>query len=441
MSDLNACADGKTNSIYCFTYGKADGLATLECSGGFQPAGCQTSDGLLWFPTSKGLAVIDPAKVTVNPLWPPVVIEGVTVDDQSVAIPRANPPGQPSELLIEPGKQRFEFRYAGLSFTAPEKVRFKYRLEGLESDWVDAGARRVAYYSFLKPGEYNFRVLACNNDGVWNEDGAAISLRVLPHFWQTWWFTGVAMLGGAGAVGGAARTATRRRLRQRMEKLERQRALERERARIAKDIHDDLGASLTRIIMLSQSGHADADDPRQSAADLEQIYLIARELTRAMDEIVWAVSPQHDTLDSLVTYLGKFSQDFLSVAGIRCRLDVPIALPPWPVTAEVRHNLFLAFKEALHNVLKHAAATEVRISLTRFDSGFFFLINDNGRGFDPAQTAAPPAPPSPNYKLRLSSGNGLSNMRRRLEEIGGAFEIKSSPGEGTQVKFLVNVKP
>jgi signal transduction histidine kinase len=107
----------------------------------------------------------------------------------------------------------------------------------------------------------------------------------------------------------------------------------------------------------------------------------------------------------------------------------------------VRHNLFLAFKEALHNVLKHAAATEVRISLTRFDSGFFFLINDNGRGFDPAQTAAPPAPPSPNYKLRLSSGNGLSNMRRRLEEIGGAFEIKSSPGEGTQVKFLVNVKP
>ena len=247
------------------------------------------------------------------------------------------------------------------------------------------------------------------------------------------------MLAGAGCVGAAARTATRRRLRERMEKLERQRALERERARIARDIHDDLGASLTRIILLSQSGHAESEDPRQAPTDLDQIYLIARELTRAMDEIVWAVSPQHDTLDSLVTYLGKFAQDFLSVEGIRCRLEVPIELPSMPLTAEVRHNLFLALKEALHNVLKHAAATEVRISLVLAKDGFSLLIDDNGKGFNPAQTPSAPFSPPPNTTLRISSGNGLANMKRRLEEIGGVFEIKSSPGEGTQVRFVVKV--
>jgi len=130
-----------------------------------------------------------------------------------------------------------------------------------------------------------------------------------------------------------------------MERLERQQALEKERARIAKDIHDDLGASLTRIILLSPSGRAELEDPHQAAADLDQIYLTARTLTRALDEIVWALSPQHDTLDSLVTYLGKFAQEFLSAAGIRCRLDVPMQLPRAHLTAEVRHNLFCLSKK------------------------------------------------------------------------------------------------
>jgi len=439
-SALDLCADGRQRSVYCFTYGKADGLATLECSGGFQPAGCQTPDGRLWIPTTKGLAVVDPAKVSLNPLPPPVVIEEVTVDGELAAVPQVSTPSPGFQLEVKPGKQRFEFRYAGLSLTAPEKVRFRYRLDGLETDWIEAGSRRVAYYSYLKPGEYQFRVIACNNDGIWNEEGAALPIKVLPYFWQTWWFSILAVLAGTGAVGATARYTTRRRLRQRMEKLERQRAIERERARIAKDIHDDLGASLTRIILLSQSGHSDLEEPHAAAADLDQIYLIARELTRAMDEIVWAVSPQHDTLDSLVTYLGKFAQDFLSVAGIRCRLNVPIELPSWPITAEVRHNLFLATKEALHNVLKHAAATEVRISLTLAPAGFCLLVDDNGKGFDPnVATANAPSQPA-NYNLRFSTGSGSTNMRKRLEEIGGVFELKSAPGEGTNVKFMVPVK-
>jgi len=156
-----------------------------------------------------------------------------------------------------------------------------------------------------------------------------------------------------------------------------------------------------------------------------------------MDEIVWAVSPHHDTLDSLVNYLGKFAQDFLNVAGIRCRLVVPIQLPAWPLTAEVRHSLFLAFKEALHNVVKHAAATEVRVSLTLAKSGFSASIEDNGRGFDPASvgTAA-----TTNDPLRIAGGNGLANMRKRIAGIGGECQVDSAPGKGTTVRFIVRVE-
>jgi len=435
--ELNECADGRLKTVDCLAYGKAEGLSTLECSGGFQSAGCQTPDGRLWFPTIKGLAVVDPASVKINPLPPPVLIEEVTVDDQLVPLPVPVPSGPAARLQIPPGKHRFEFRYTGLSLVAPEKVRFKYRLDGLESDWVDVGDRRVAYYSYLKPGDYTFRVIACNNDGVWSENGPALAFTVLPWFWQTWWFTGGAVLAGIGVVGGAARYITRRRYRKKMERLERQRVLENERSRIAKDIHDDLGSNLARIMMLSQSNRAEGEDPQQIVTRLGKVYHTARELTRTMDEIVWAVSPQHDTLDSLVNYLGKFTQDYLSVAGIRCRLDVPIQLPAWPLTAEVRHSLFLSFKEALHNVVKHASATEVHISLTLAESGFSAAIEDNGIGFDPAGLGAAPTVKDP---LRIAGGNGLANMRKRMEGIGGECRVESAPGGGTTVRFVVRVK-
>jgi signal transduction histidine kinase len=178
------------------------------------------------------------------------------------------------------------------------------------------------------------------------------------------------------------------------------------------------------------------DDPLGAAEDLDRIYSTARELTRAMDEIVWAVNPQHDTLDSLATYLGRFAQDYLAVARVRCRLDLPMRLPAWPLTAETRHNLFLAFKEALHNAVKHAAATEVRISLSIEPQAFALRVEDQGHGFA-ARSAGTPASPDP---TRVAAGNGLANMRQRLAEIGGRCEIRSAPGQGTTVEFIVPVR-
>jgi signal transduction histidine kinase len=239
------------------------------------------------------------------------------------------------------------------------------------------------------------------------------------------------------AGGGVVWLDARRRTRRKLERLERQRAIERDRARISKDIHDDLGASLTRITLLSQSARGDLENPEQAAVDLDRIYGTARELTRAMDEIVWAVNPRHDTLDSLASYLGRFAQEFLGAANISCRLDVPVQLPAWPMTSEVRHNLFLACKEALHNVVKHASASEVRVSLAFEASAFSLTIQDNGCGFDMNKPSAGRS----SDPDRLSAGNGLANMRRRLEEIRGRFQIESAPGKGTKAVFAVPVNP
>lgn len=440
-ASLNLCADGAARSVRCFSYGKAEGLASLNCPGGFQPGACKTAQGLLWFPTAKGVAIIDPMKVASNPVPPPVVIEDLVVDGRPVErrphAAQAGPAGPGRALRIPPGQQRFEVRYTGLSFAAPDKVRFQYKLEGLEHEWMDAGTKRVIEYSYLPPGAYTFQVIACNNDEVWNQTGASLSFMVLPQFWQTWWFRALSVVTGAGAVAAVAMGVMRRRVRRKLEQLERQRALERERARIARDIHDELGASLTRITLLSQSVRSELPDQQPAAADVDQIYTNARELTRAMDEIVWAVNPKHDTFDSLVTYLGRFAQNFLSAAAIRCRLDVPLHLPAWVLTAETRHNLFLAFKEALHNVVKHARATEVRISLELRPDGFMLVVADNGRGFSwkPGEPVAAVSADG----ARAAGGNGLLNMQKRLEEIGGCCGWDTAPGEGTRAKLIVCV--
>jgi signal transduction histidine kinase len=261
---------------------------------------------------------------------------------------------------------------------------------------------------------------------------------VLPHFWQTVLFQVFALASGAALVGATVLWAARRRVRRRLQQLERQRAIERERARIARDIHDDLGAGLTRISMLSRTVRTELDDKRQAAVDVDQIYTMAREMTRAMDEIVWAVNPKHDTLDSLVNYLARFAQSFLSVAAIRCRLDVPVLLPALALTAEVRHNLFLAFKESLNNAVRHAQASEVRVSLELAPGGFTLTVADNGRGFDQSQICGRNEAVSAG--VRLAAGNGLVNMRRRMEEISGTCELDSAPGRGCRVKLAVSFK-
>ncbi len=295
---------------------------------------------------------------------------------------------------------------------------------------VGAAGGHSASYPYLPPGNYVFRVVAFSPTGQPTGHEAALAFAIPQVFWKTAPFLTLGGVGFAAVVAAVAQALTRRRMQRQFERLEQQRVLERERTRIARDIHDDLGTSLTRVVLLSQSVRGAVAPGTPAAEDLEQISRTSQAMTRSLEEIVWAVDPAHDSLDSIANYLGRFAQDFLSAAGISCRLDLPEQLPAQPIAAEVRHNLFLAFKEALNNVVRHSGASEVSITLSVTATRFILSVGDDGKGFEPALASASPAG---------RSGHGLANLRSRLAEIGGETEIASEPGQGTRVRLLARL--
>ncbi len=437
--DLNELAQGKITAVYPKTYGLAEGMPSDECTGGFSPAGLKAKSGLLWFSTTKGIVVADARPHASDMIAPKVILEEVLMDGVPDAEFRGpdSPSGQADvksetketaleTLHIPPGQHRIELRYTGLSFDAPERIRFRYRLEGLDPDWVEAGTRRVAFYSFVPSGTHRFQVIACNNDGVWGETGASIELVVAGYFWQSWWVITLAVLGLLVSVGGAIRLVERRKLHRRLVQLEQERTLQRERERIARDLHDDLGSSLARISLLSGLAKADKDSPGQVELHVDKISHSADQTVRALEEIVWAVRPGSDSLQSLVEYIAHFANELFEDNQTRCRLDLPHDLPTRPLPPDIRHNIFLVVKEALTNAFKHAAASEVRLQANVSARTLEILVQDNGKGFDPAILSTE------------GKRNGLGNMRRRAEATNGTLTVQSEPGKGTTVRFVVN---
>jgi signal transduction histidine kinase len=335
-------------------------------------------------------------------------------------------------LSLAPGKHILEFHYTGLSFDAPERVRFRYRLEGLDQDWVEAGTRRVAIYSSVPPGDYHFRVIACNGDGDWNQTGVSLALTVRPHFWQTWWFIGLLTLGVVTGVTGGVRVVEKRRLSEQLKHLEQERILERERTRIAQDLHDIMGAKLCRISFLSEHARRSEVIPVELQDEIRSISDDSREVLQSLDEMVWAVNPEKDTLDHLVSYIGQYAQEYFRKTGIECKLEFPARVPMQPLSSQSRHHLFLAVHEALANILKHSGATQAKITMLCRPVDFTISIADNGAGFDPLAG-----------ELSLSSSaagfcNGLGNMRRRLSELGGSCQVESQMGHGTRIQFVLS---
>jgi signal transduction histidine kinase len=356
------------------------------------------------------LSVSVPARLALNSVIPPVVIEEASTGGQPLA-PVAE------RLQTGPGRTRLEFRYTALTFTAPERVRFRTRLEGLDEKWRDAGGQRTVAYEAVPPGHYQFRVMAENGDGVWNENDAALAIEVLPHFWETRWFqAGIALLVTALAVGVGA-LIMRARLRGRMLRLEAQTSREKERARIAQDLHDDLGASLTEISLLANLAAEERTPAVSEDGTLSEVATKAQALVGALDEIVWAVNPRHDTLRSLAEYLAAFAGKFLGRAGITLRRDVPRELPQVSLDAERRHNIFLAVREALNNAVKHSGGTEVWLRMQLESDVLKISVEDNGRGISTQPD-------------ELSEG--LRGMRHRMQRIGGACQIESD-STGTRV--------
>ena len=427
---LNDFAEGKIASINSTAYGKADGLLETECNGGQQPAGIRARDGRLWFPTQRGVAVIDPRAVRVNSQAPPVLIESFAAN--GITATSLGP-----VIEVSPSTENLQIAYTGLSFVKPEQVRFKYKMSGLDRDWVDADTRRTAYFSHLPPGDYVFTVIAANSDGVWNTQGASVRVRVVPPFYRTWWFLSVVGLSLVGlALLGYRRHVTKLKRDQAAQvRFSRQllQSQEDERKRIAGELHDGLGQNLLVIKNLALFGLA-----RQNSQDVEQSQL---------GEISTTVSEAIEEVRTIARNLRPYELDrlglTLAIESIATRIGssstIKFTSQIDPIdnifSHEAEINLFRIVQEAINNVVKHSEATEVSATIKRDGTQVVITIRDNGKGFAPDTERGATQYESVNDLMRLRNrGFGLTGIVERVAMLNGKLSMQSSPGQGTTIR-------
>jgi len=438
--ELAEVASGHRTVLTPYVLGRGDGLdGDLMCGGQGWPLMALTAGGRLWCATYKGVASLDTQTLPTNPSDLPVYIDKMAVGGHPQLDFNADEgKNDRQQIVLSPGSQDVTFTFAAPYFKAPDQILFRTFLEGHDDAWSLPDAARNRHYPRLPPGSYRFRVMATSSNGHWNEAARRVAFIIKPFVWQSAWFmvlTAVLALGVAGLGGGLwVRRHARRKLEEAERKalerervLTREQAVESERSRIARDIHDDLGASLTQIALLSELTKSDFDAPEVARVHVEDIFQTARAMTRTVDEIVWAVNPRNDTLEQFSEYLGQFAQDFLRNANVSCRLLFPGEMPSLVMTSALRHNLFLSVKEALKNVVCHSGAGEVSLEVSVDADMLRLVIRDNGCGIADGAASVP----------RPGGGNGLTNMLKRLSDIGGTLEICGASGKGTAVTLRV----
>ena len=419
--ELNDYADGRVAAITSIAYGKQDGMINIECNGGRQPAGIKARDGKLWFPTQQGVAVIDPETVPVNSNPPIVVIEACLLDRASVDFSGG--------VEITPGKQDLEINYTGLSFMKSELIRFKYKLEGLDPNWIDAGTRRTAYYSRVPPGSYRFVVIAANSDGIWNTEGSSIQISVYPPFWNTWWFIMLAAIsvGGLALLVYKSRVSRLEKARGAQEAFSRQliSSQENERKRIAAELHDGLGQNLLIIKNRALIALNKKDDP----TDRTQLEEITSTVSHAIEEvrsIARNLRPHQldrlgltQAIRSIVNYVSSssavsFSSEIDPIDGL--------------FSPEAEINLYRIVQEGVNNIIKHSGATEALVAVRREEQALQLIIQDNGSGFN-FETASD----------ANGGGFGLTGMVERARMLGGRASFHSAAGKGTTISVRLDL--
>lgn len=469
---LDEVAAGRRAVVTCRLYGRSEGLRGLECSGGVQPACWKARDGRLWFATVAGAAVVDPEDLPSNPVPPPVVIEEVVLDEQAVPrsawsgaapdrpggeratatastesgplqgagapdphrVQAATAPRPPGTLVIPSRIHRVEFRFTGLSLTAPERVRFRCRLEGYDESWIETGTQRTAHYTRVPPGRYRFQVTACNNDALWNETGAGLAVVVLPAWWQTSWARVFALLGLAAAVGLACEARHRRvRHEQVVQQAFARRLIEsqeEERQRIAADLHDSLGQDLLVIKNRALLGLQEAAVTPGAA---EQFGVISRTASRTLEEV-------HEISRDLRPYqldrLGLTKALQAVVTSVSRSSGIPFALDLQPVdgllATSLEIHLYRVLQELLNNIVKHSDAAGATVTVRHRHARIILTVQDDGRGFDQAGLRQPSAP---------LDGFGLTGVSERVRLLGGLARCSSRPGAGTRWTIEIPVPP
>jgi signal transduction histidine kinase len=395
-------------------FGAADGLRSRETAINSHPSAWRSRDGHLWFATPKGLVEVDPAHFPVNAVPPPVALERFTIDDIPQALRAAG-----LAVQIPAGHVHFEFNYAGLSFVAPQKVRYRYMLEGFDHGWTEAGPRRTAYYTNIPAGHYTFRVQAANNDGLWNMEGAAVQFELRPHFYQTLWFYASLAMLTLGLVLLVQRL--------RLNRAEREfNAVLGERSRIAREIHDTLAQGYVGISVqlevLAELLRLGKLNKAEEHLDVTRGFV--REGLADARQSIWALRSQDSAETTLPVKLRRVVEAEQS-AALEARFSIFGAYRPLPPGTE--REILRVAQEAVHNVKKHAGASRLNVQLEYGPSEIALEVQDDGRGF-----AANEQPPPGHF--------GLTGMRERAAMIGGTLEVTSESGGGTTVRLRATAK-
>jgi len=471
--DLNDFADGKIRSIASIAYGKNDGLLNVECNGGRQPAGWKTRDGKLWFPTAGGAAVIDPREININTVPPPVVIEGLRIVGEPVALS--------DSVNVPPDKKSFDIEYRGLSFIKTEYVKYKYKLEGLDKDWVDAGTRRVANYSYVPPGDYIFTVIAANSDGVWNQTGKSLRIKVMPYWYERRWVQVLMILSAALCLVSLVALWYKRRLQRaeeeearqkaKAEQLEKEKAMqealneqlkkekamqealagqlekekamqedfskrlidsqENERERLARELHDGLSQDFAAIKTRAQLALTELDNPSNLH---EQLNIIATEATQAIDEtkeIAYNLRPyqldRYGLTKSIEEMVKKISDSHKNKIMFQTRIDGIDGI--FPKDSEL--NIYRIIQESISNITEHSEATEAEVIIEKNLSDVEITVKDNGKGFiiKSSESTEP-----------IRRGFGLISIEERTRILGGKLTIQPIKGEGTTITVKLELE-
>jgi signal transduction histidine kinase/ligand-binding sensor domain-containing protein len=415
LQELNDVADGRRRNLASVAYNTYDGLRGTEPVAG-KPLSVRDGDGRLWFSTSKGVALLDPARIPHNYTPPSIDVESVMADGEPVTMENA--------FSLRPGVGTIELNYTAVNLLIPERVRYKYKLEGYDREWTYAGIRRMASYPQLAPGEYHFRVIACNNDGVWNEAGAAFSFRIRPFFYQTYPFYALC----AAFIGIAAWGFHRLRLQQLQGRMrERFVLVLAERTRVAREIHDTLLQGFTGISLkldaVAQKLPRESEAKQQLETVLEQADQALTEARRA----VWDMRSPLVEAHGLAQALANSARHI--IAGTPAQLEIAVDGAVRDLPPAVEDNLLRICQEAVTNSIRHGSAKQVTVVLSYERRQVRLRIEDNGCGFDPNS-----APATKNGHF------GLVGMQERAKKLGGELTLNSRVNSGTQVCALIPVE-
>jgi signal transduction histidine kinase/ligand-binding sensor domain-containing protein len=421
--ELNDFADGRIPKLNSVSYDEKDGMLNAECNGGRIPAAIKTKDGKLWFATMGGVAIFDPESERVNPNPPPVFIENISIDRKHIDRQTAQ-----SNVELQAGQSNIAIEYTGLSLIKSEQIKFRYKLEGLEENWIEAGTARTVNYSYLPHGEYTFRVIAANSDGVWNTQGAAVKIIVRPYFYQTWWFRVLAALAAALIIGliyhnrvshlreiAETKTAFSRQL------IESQEA---ERKRIAAELHDGLGQNLVVIKNRAMLGINKGDDKERVQKELGSISESAAQALEEVREITNNLRPQLLDRLGLTKAINAMLKKVSGVIEIESEIDSIDNI--FNETQEI--SIYRIVQESLNNIIKHSDASDAIVKIKRGENKVTIKIEDNGKGFDTA-----------NVKSN-DGGLGLVGLKERTQLLNGEFSIDSKVGEGTKITVVIERK-